>query len=124
MLFCHRLLQKNVTESETGNMNLNSSEIPLPELVDQLHSFIEHRKVENEKVKRFINSCLAVEIKKITHVWKGVSAPYGFGELADMASLLSDYADSQNFTMCQSVSENIKEYLDKKELDFRELGFI
>lgn len=93
---------------------LNEPEV-LPELKPLQADFLKDRFVDLEKIRFHMENKEFQEVEKITHNWKGFSAPYGFPFLADMAQALeADLKEGKDIDSTGFV-QGIEEYLRFKE---------
>ena len=51
---------------------------------------------------------------RVCHTWKGFAVPYGFGELAHLASELEESCEQKNTQLCRELLKEIENYLSTK----------
>lgn len=53
-------------------------------------------------------------IGRLCHTWKGFAVPYGFGELAHLASELEESCEKKDSHQCRQLLNEIESYLSSK----------
>ncbi len=53
-------------------------------------------------------------IEQVCHTWRGFAVPYGFGELAILATELEAAAAAKNFSLCLELLGETEAYLSSK----------
>ena len=91
------------------------TEIPLDGLEGLYHEFLESREAELSDLKKAIAENDFTSIIGLGHKWKGFSAPYGFGQLALLATELEEAARGQSIEQCNLLTQEIAEYLSFKK---------
>ena len=96
-------------------LDINNEQPPEEFLLPFLDEFVQRRHQELEELRDANASSDFPVVKKIAHNWAGVSAPYGFGALADVARDLERLAEEQNGAQISELIGEIKTYLEKKQ---------
>lgn len=53
-------------------------------------------------------------IERVAHTWKGFAVPYGFGELAILATELEEACEQKNIEQCRDLLKETESYLSTK----------
>jgi HPt (histidine-containing phosphotransfer) domain-containing protein len=75
------------------------------------HDFLTSREVDLVVLSAALASADFVSVMALGHRWKGYSAPYGFGQLALLATELESAAHNQSLEVCHQLAREITEYL-------------
>jgi HPt (histidine-containing phosphotransfer) domain-containing protein len=89
-------------------------ETPLPGLEVYYDEFLVSRKEEFIALMSAFDGNDFVTIGKLAHKWRGFAAPYGFGELAVIATELELCAEKAMLAECGSLIEEARDYLGSK----------
>jgi HPt (histidine-containing phosphotransfer) domain-containing protein len=91
-----------------------SLEFPLKGLEGFIDEFLVCRLEELSEVKIALGQKDYPNLLQITHKWRGISAPYGFGELAVLAIELEDAVESYQTHLCENLVQEVELYLAAK----------
>lgn len=94
----------------------SSAEIPAPGLESFYGEFLSNRIAEMKTIHEALVAGNFETIRGFAHQWKGFSAPYGFGKLADLAIALQEQAIQQDKESCAKTLIEIDLYLKLKAL--------
>jgi HPt (histidine-containing phosphotransfer) domain-containing protein len=79
-------------------------------------SFMLSRQQELHLLNLALDNLEYSTLLRMAHQWKGYSAPYGFGKLAQLAVELEDSAYGKDLDRCRSLLHDIYQYLQNKKL--------
>ncbi len=91
------------------------TEIPLDGLEVHYQDFLASREAELSDLKKALAENDFSSMMALGHKWKGFSAPYGFGQLALLATELEEAARSNSLEQCHVLTLEIAEYLSFKK---------
>lgn len=88
-----------------------AAEIPLPGFEVFHQDFLSERKAELNLLRSALKASDFKALVQMGHKWKGFCAPYGFQELAELASNLEAAALESNESLCSDLLSDISAYL-------------
>lgn len=91
------------------------AESPLDGLEGYYQEFLATREAEFNELQMALSRSDFAAVMALGHKWKGFSAPYGFGHLGRLAAELEDSARSSSMDTCQTLTQEIREYLSFKK---------
>ncbi len=91
-----------------------ATEVPIDGLGEFTGEFKLSRIQELATLYSFLDESDFQSIGRICHTWKGFAVPYGFGELAHLASELEESCEQKDTHHCRELLNEIETYLSSK----------
>ena len=88
------------------------------ELADIFPGFFENRKLDLEKIEKYLTQCNFNQIKFISHQMAGNCGGYGMPHLGLLAAKMEILASNQNINSLQETLQEMKSYFQRIEISY------